>query len=54
MDAQSRAEKCDSLYWALKEKVEAEEQEQANQEPIHSQVEAVKKQMDKHKVRKKI
>ena len=51
VDAKGRADKCDGLYWALKEKVEALEQEQAKQEPIHSEVDAVKTQMEEHKVR---
>ncbi len=51
VDASARAAKCDGLYRALKEKVEAQEQEQATQMPIHSQVEDVKKQMEQHKVR---
>ena len=50
-DAKSRADRFDGLYRALKEKVEAAEQVQANQEPIHSEVEAVKRQMDEHKVK---
>lgn len=50
MDAQGRADKFDGLYWALKEKVESQEQVQASQDPIHSQAEAVKRQMEQHKV----
>lgn len=51
MDAKGRADKCDGLYWALKGKVEAQEQEQVKQEPIHSEVDTVKTQMEEHKVR---
>ena len=49
-DAKARADKFDGLYRSLKDKVEAEEEYQLNKKPIHSEVEAVKQQMEEHKV----
>ena len=50
LDAQSRADKFEGLYQALRSKLESEEKVQSEQEPIHSEVEAVKTQMEEHKV----
>ncbi len=49
--AQERAEKCDQLYTALKDKVESREEAAQQQGNIRSEVEAVKEQMEEHKVR---
>ena len=49
-DARSRADKFDLLYTDLKDKVESQEKLQADQEPIHSEVDAVKQQMEEYKV----
>lgn len=50
LDAKSRADRFDGLYESMKEKVASAEQVQAAQDPIQSEVEAVKKQMEEHKV----
>lgn len=42
--------KFDDLYGAMSAVVQREEAVQSNQAPIHSEVEAVKLQMEQHKV----
>ena len=50
VDASGRATRFDSLYGAVSDLVLREEAVQASQAPIHSEVEAVKLQMEQHKV----
>ncbi len=49
-DASSRANNFDSLYKSVSESVQKEQEVQSGQDPIHSEVEAVKEQLEQHKV----
>lgn len=49
-DAEGRAAKFDGLYGTVHELMQGKESVQATQDPIHSEVEAVKLQMEQHKV----
>ena len=49
-DALERANQFDSLYTNLHDQLRKAEEAESKQEPIHSEVEAVKQQMEDHKV----
>ena len=49
-DALERADRFDQLYTNLHDQLRKAEEAESKQEPIHSEVEAVKQQMEDHKV----
>ncbi len=49
-DALERANQFDQLYTNLHDQLRKAEEAESKQEPIHSEVEAVKQQMEDHKV----
>ena len=49
-DALDRANQFDQLYTSLHDQLRKAEEAESKQEPIHSEVEAVKQQMEDHKV----
>ena len=49
-DALERANQFDQLYMNLHDELKKAEEAESKQEPIHSEVEAVKQQMEDHKV----
>ena len=49
-DALDRANQFDQLYTNLHDQLRKAEEAESKQEPIHSEVEAVKQQMEDHKV----
>ena len=49
-DALDRANQFDQLYTSLHDLLRKAEEAESKQEPIHSEVEAVKQQMEDHKV----